>query len=103
MNAKRFFYVCAGLLLLVVAYTLGASKAQSQGTTNKVVGVAAGDYATTGHLVIAMTENGDWYWNRTHDNTGWPNQAWMFGGNVFGGTISTQPTSWSKVKGDFKK
>lgn len=31
MNAKRFFYVSAGILLLVIAYSAGARRANAQG------------------------------------------------------------------------
>ena len=37
--AKRFFYVCAGMLMLALAFHLGATSAQSQ-SANKLVDVA---------------------------------------------------------------
>jgi hypothetical protein len=30
MNAKKFFYICAGLFLLVAAYSVGAHRANAQ-------------------------------------------------------------------------
>jgi hypothetical protein len=38
MLAKRFFFVCAGILCLALAYHFGATSAGAQGTTWRVVG-----------------------------------------------------------------
>lgn len=54
--AKRFFYVCAGLLCLALAYHLGASNASAQ------YGAQVTGYSCTNasaHFV--MTANGDLY------------------------------------------
>lgn len=40
--AKRFFYVCAGLFLLLSSYQFGARSAQGQGGNRVVVGGLAG-------------------------------------------------------------
>ena len=39
MKARSFFYVCAGVLMIVVAYTIGATKAHTQaGSTTAEIG-----------------------------------------------------------------
>lgn len=48
MSAKRFFYVCAGLMCLACAYHLGAATAQAQG--GKTLSVF--DVIKTRHLAI---------------------------------------------------
>jgi len=61
--AKRFFYVCAGLLMLAAAYHLGATKAESQGTGTSAVGVAAfWDPSTDRERLAVGTASGAVYW-----------------------------------------
>jgi hypothetical protein len=44
--AKRFFFVCLGILCLALAYHLGANNASAQGSSGKVrLIAAAGDNA----------------------------------------------------------
>lgn len=55
--ARKFFYVCAGLFLLVGAYALGAINAGAQGGESTVAGVAV---MSDGSIVVC-TVNGDLY------------------------------------------
>ena len=62
MNAKRFLYGAAGLLLFTAAYTLGAGRAQGQATSNRVVGVSNVTLDNGGNPregVLVVTENGE--------------------------------------------
>jgi len=77
MFAKRFFYVCAGLLCLALAYHLGATNAKAAPPGNPVVAMCA---EGTG-WILATTANGDVYRagpvpTRTLNN-------WELVGNVF--------------------
>jgi hypothetical protein len=90
--AKKFMYVCMGILALVVAYHLGAGSAQSQ-LQGQVVGIDTwgGSFPPVVYLV---TSEGDvWYnYNET--------EPWEYLGNPFGG-VTTQPTTWSRIKAEF--
>jgi hypothetical protein len=59
MRAKQFFYVCAGILLLVVAFTVGARSAHSQAEAARVVAVAPFGVNNAG--VIAILDDGRVY------------------------------------------
>src|SRR5438128_1757716 len=59
MIAKRFFYVCAGILCLALAYHFGALSATAQAPGNPVVGIAY--FAAAGNSGVAVTTNGDVY------------------------------------------
>lgn len=54
--AKKFFFVCAGILMLVLAYTLGANSIVAQSKEGNVVGIA-----TYGADVFVVTAEGDVY------------------------------------------
>jgi hypothetical protein len=56
MRAKQFFYVCAGLLMLAAAYTLGASRAQGQAPEGRIV--AAAPYGLNNANVIVVQDDG---------------------------------------------
>jgi hypothetical protein len=88
--AKKFMYVCLGILALTVAFHLGASSAISQGT-GLVVGIAATERGDP--KVFAITDGGDCYYRP-------PAEDWRFYGNIFG-SVATEPTTWSKIKAEF--
>jgi len=79
--AKRFFYVCAAFLCLVLSYHFGAANAQGRTGTNPAVSVAFQGGAT----FLAMTAAGDAY---ESDDVG---TTWRFKGNIFGATTPTGP------------
>lgn len=74
MNAKRFFFVCASILVLVIASHRALPDARGSVFTNQ--GAAVDEAAHT-----AIATNGDVY--TVDPNTGLP--PWTFKGNVFGG------------------
>lgn len=73
MFAKRFFYVCAGLLCLALAYHLGATSATGAPPADDSV------VATSANGTVVFTAKGNVYLN---DNVGFP-ANWAFKGNVF--------------------
>ena len=54
--AKRFFFVCAGILCLVFAYHLGATNAGAQATSSTIKLIE-----TEGNIVWVVTNNDDIY------------------------------------------
>jgi hypothetical protein len=95
MRAKRFFYVCAGLLLLVVAYSIGAHRADAQSGSSTIVAVTNG-YPIT-NSVFAVAANGAVYISANGGNS-----PWTYSGNIFGGTIQVESKSLSDVKGAYR-
>ena len=73
MRAKQFFYVCAGILLLVAAYTLGASRAQGQAPVGKVVAASPFGY-NNGNVIVVQDD-----------------------GRVFLGYMGTAPGTWEEM------
>ncbi|HEY3216222.1 MAG TPA: hypothetical protein VGK93_06980 [Candidatus Eisenbacteria bacterium] len=65
MFAKRFFYVCAGLLCLALAYHLGARSATAQATKTQIA------TATGGSSCLVILANGDVYRDASGDGTRW--------------------------------
>ena len=60
MFAKRFFYVCAGLLCLAVAYHLGATTAVGAPQPGNPIVAMCAEPNNTG-WTLALTANGDMY------------------------------------------
>jgi len=86
---KRCYYASASILMLALAYHLGASTAGAQAPSNPVVAV---DVAQ-----IVYTANGDVY---KPDGTG---HGWFRGGNVFtGGATSAQTQSFGALKAKYR-
>jgi hypothetical protein len=94
--AKKFFYMCGGILLLALSYHFGASSAKAQAPGNSVVagfGFVAGPYSTA-----ALTANGDMYlYNLTSG-------GWTYSSNVFGGgpPTPTHVESFGSVKARYR-
>jgi hypothetical protein len=108
MNAKRFFYVAAGILLLVIAYSIGAHQADAQSGSSQFVGISVDpqNSATT-----AITSSGDIYARGDNpycdsQHMQWGGQegscGWTYMGNVLGGAIAVQSKSMSDVKGAYR-
>lgn len=107
MNAKRFLLVSASILLLVIAYSVGASKVQSQTPSSRVVGITSFQTYNLqiGQVihVAVVTENGDVYWRNGTSTAPWPGLPWEAAGNIFGGTVQVEGKSWGAVKDAFRK
>ena len=91
--ARKFFYVCAGMLMLALSYHFGASNATAQAPSNSVVGITANASG-----IFAATANGDTY----QFGNGGPN-AWHPLGNIFsGGPTPALHESWGQVKARYR-
>jgi hypothetical protein len=106
MRAKRFFYIAAGLFLLMAAYSLGAARVQGQISTGRFVGITqAQSYDSVGNLqfvAIAVAESGDWYYQVSMPGH-WPNVPWQRGGNIGGGSVGVDGATWSGSKSAYRK
>jgi hypothetical protein len=92
--ARKFFYACAGLLCLMVAYHLGASTAGAQAPGNPVVSVASTASGPGG--VIAMTAGGDTY---SSPDFG---QTWYRYTNCFGASTPAKIESFGQIKSRYR-
>jgi len=92
--AKKFFYVCAGILMLALAYHLGASTAGAQAPSNPVVAMNGGDEV--------ITANGDIYIGT--DYSGAVPIIWTRAVNIFAGgaPVSTTTRSWGSLKAKYR-
>jgi hypothetical protein len=90
---KNFFYFCAALLCLSLAFHFGYSTAKAQAPGNPVVamtGVAGGGGSFQSTV---MTANGDLY-GTTNGGA-----SWTLVSNVFsGGPTPTSQQSWGQLK-----
>ena len=71
--AKKFFFVCGGILMLVIAFTLGANSVVAESEKGEVEGIAV-----YGNDALVITTEGDVY-QATNNET----DNWTFRGNVF--------------------
>ena len=93
MFAKRFFYVCVGLLCLAFVYHLGARNSQAQAPGNPVV--AMSDY---GGSIWVVTANGDVYASQLPGT-----YPWVQCPNVFtGGPVPVQPETLGRLKARYR-
>jgi hypothetical protein len=86
VDARRFFYISAGILCLAAAYNLGATRTSAQGSAT-FAGIAHDSY---GQHTIAITTAGDVY---TPDPCGW-----SYVGSVLGGPVPVDAQSFGKAK-----
>ena len=94
--AKKFMYVCLGILALFVAYHLGANSATSQGL-GTAVGICSYSKSSDSNVYV-VTDCGDCYrkWSLSSDL-----ENWEYWGNIYGGPSQTQPTTWGDIKARF--
>ena len=84
---KRFFYLCAALLCLSLAFHFGYTTARAQAPGNPVVATFA-PYSV-------VTANGDVYYSSSGTALG----PWVHGSNVFsGGPTPALHESWGQLK-----
>lgn len=102
---KKFFFVCAGLLCLAVAYHLGATNAQGQ-AGSAVTGIAVG---LTGNQAASnfyvMTQDGTVYWRQfQHFNPSFAGAPFQSAGNFWTGSSPTasQSLSWGSLKARYR-
>jgi hypothetical protein len=92
--AKRFMYVCLGLLALVVAFHLGATSAESTAEGPFVSLVSEWQWG----YMLAMTGQGDIYFSTEY---GGPFPEWHYWGTIPTGATATEPTTWGRIKAEF--
>jgi hypothetical protein len=61
MIAKRFFYVCAALLCLAIAYHLGARSATAQANNQAISSFNIEGFCAGSPGIIVLTTKGDVY------------------------------------------
>ena len=88
---KRFFYASAAVLMLAIAYHLGAGTATAQAPSNSVVACFYGSWSV-------VTANGDVYWSSNGQDGPWFRKS-----NVFGsGPTPTLHESWGQLKARYR-
>jgi hypothetical protein len=86
--ARKFFYICAGMLMLALSYHFGASTATAQAPSNPIVAADVGR---------AFTANGDVYAD------GGGSGVYTRIGNVFGsGPTPALHQTWGQVKARYQ-
>jgi hypothetical protein len=94
MFLKRVFYASASILMLAIAYHLGASTATAQAPGNPVVGMAGSD---------VVTANGDVYVISGIPGGTATYSHWVLAGNVFGGSPTPATTqSFGALKAKYR-
>ena len=95
--ARKFFYVCAGMLMLALSYHFGASTATAQQGTSVVGAFSLGN----GGPIVVLTPNGDVFYR--HINGGLESNALVSLGNFWGGgpTPALHET-WGQVKARYR-
>ena len=81
-RARTFFYVCAGLLCLALAYNLGTRNATAESPDNRIVLSLGGGYD---FIAAVVTANGDVY--STQSLSG----PWQLRSNVFSSATPAAP------------
>jgi hypothetical protein len=93
--AKKFFYVCAGILMLALSYHFGASSAGAQASGSSIVAAFVGDVQSEPYYAWAFTASGDVY--------GWRDGSWHLHSSVLAGPTPAQPTSFGELKARYRK
>jgi hypothetical protein len=127
--AKKFMYVCFGMLALVVAFHTGAQYGSASIVDRSTTGIVAAETRADGDTHVLLDNGEVWEWNK--GNQQWSqqasapmpvseikfwhqlglidtdNQLWdEFGGEWFNrgtppGHVSTQSVTWGDIKGEF--
>jgi len=129
MFAKRFFFICAGILCLALAYQLGVRNAGAQVPGQNLVGYvgpAASEFAVVVDRVVYKAANGlplqplaalppvpgsspvltfasDNALLANGDVYDWIGSGWRYKGNVLGGAPTpTTEQSWGQLKARYR-
>ena len=91
--AKKFMYVCIGVLALMVAYHLGAASATSQPTGQAMLFTGGWDLR-----LYVMTDTGE-IWHLPGRGSDWDYWA------TWPGTppTTTEPSTWGKIKAKWQE
>jgi len=102
--AKKFFYICAGILMLAISYHLGARSAGAQAGA----GPPSAAMAVYGPYMYVMTPSGECF-NRRLESNGICSSGFVASepacdmGNLWEGAVSAAPQSWGQVKDRYRK
>ena len=128
--AKRFFFICAGVLMLAIAYQFGVDSARADWDTSVPGAIVGGDHFywyTSAGDAWSVSQSG---WTRssegdlpvpssevkflfrdccsgslvTYDDVAWywESQVWTNLGAFPGGPIGTKPSSFGSIKGAYR-
>lgn len=103
--AKKFMFVCFGILALAGAYAIGASNSVAQLGGSDVVHVYTGNNVT-----VAVTANGDFYarvgqlaqYGLGAEPSWGMSGSWIYKGNCFSGPVASDNSTLGDVKGLFR-
>ncbi len=97
--AKKFMYVCVGMLALAGAYHLGAENTVAQSLGDPVVGMDVLHMSSESRVTL-VTANGDIY--GTHiDAFAYQAGSWTYFGNPWG-PVASEGSSLNDLKAMFK-
>jgi len=101
--AKRFMFVCLGLLALAVAYHLGATKAESY-SGSPFVSLCAYTWNGYSQAYLALAEDGTLYFSDGGSNPqASPFPQWQVWGQIPTGATATQSSTWGSIKAELGK
>lgn len=89
--AKKFFYVCAGIMMLAGAYAIGANGVQAQNDPQAVLAMS-----TEGNYAFVVTSGGDLYRSTNYGD------SWSFVTNAFTGAVASESQGLDGVKSNFR-
>jgi hypothetical protein len=102
-KARSFFFVCAGIFLLALAYHLGAQSATAQagsGVIGPFVNNAQANGEVASGYVWVMTQNGDVF-VRGMDTGG--NSPLLSLGNYWSGATPATRETWGQLKSRYRR
>jgi len=89
-RAKAFFFVCAGMFLLALAYHLGATSATAQLAGTQVAAAEPG---------VVYAQNGEAF---ARPGSGLGPTTWTRIGNVFASPTPAQQPTWGELKARYR-
>ena len=95
--ARKFFYVCAGMLMLALSFHLGANTAAAQ-LGNGASGVM---FMGNGGVTV-MTTSGDTYWREVDGNRKYFGPLANLGNFWSGAPTPALHESWGQVKARYR-
>jgi hypothetical protein len=94
--ARKFFYVCAGILMLAGVFALSAKIVEAQVGDRNVVSLEFAGGGSFSYLIVVTVE-GDEYRKVIPGGT-----TWEYVGNVFGEAVGADASSLGDVKSRFR-
>ena len=107
MFAKKFFYVCAGLMMLAIALSVGSSSVEGQSAGDPVVGVVVADAAGSARAIFAVTASGNVYKAPISNSDCSPRgepcvTGWVMEPGIIGTPVAVDPATMGEVKAKFR-